>query len=265
MPHSPHFARHTLPTSLSALAVHRLQWEWCVRPYVAKLRPHSLHVDGSAAGAPRRARPVSRPARVRVFVRGRRGGRPPLARALRAAAAALVRAIIAARFSGSAMYLRMYPRTRRRLPSARHSSEQYRGTRLAVENALPHSLHSTRRVLPAFLPALAAHRRQRDRPAPRPYGAKVRPHSLQAGRTDIAPRIECAVIRLAGRTAGAGLLPAAPERPRPPPPPQPRPRRICARRQTTLAGQGPAIAARSRPAGRSLDLQAPSSPPSRTA
>lgn len=93
-----------------------------MRPYVAKLRPHILHVDGSSAPARRRARPALRPARGRV--RGRRGGLPPLALALRAAAAALVRAIITARFSGSAMYLRMYPRTRRRLPSARHSSEQ---------------------------------------------------------------------------------------------------------------------------------------------
>ena len=159
-----------------------------LRPYCANVRPHSPHTDGPAFGSARGGACLC-------------GGLPPLLRAARAAADALVRARAMARFSGSATYLRWPSRLRRRAASARHSSEQYRSDRRDATNPLPHSLQSMRSVLAASLSALAAHRLQKVR-APRPYGAKVRPHSLQAVRTGIAPRIGYAAIRLAGRPSG---------------------------------------------------------------
>ena len=68
----------------------------------------------------------------------------PLLWALCRAAAALVRAAMMARFFGSATYLCMASRRRRRLPSVRHFSEQYaRGLPgfLTGVNSLPHVRH----------------------------------------------------------------------------------------------------------------------------
>ncbi len=99
LPHSLQAMATTLPRSLSALAVHRLQWTgWVPPPYGAKSRPHSAQACGSAAFALRFMLLTSRLARV--------GGRLPRALALRAAAALLARASFMARFQGSASCLR---------------------------------------------------------------------------------------------------------------------------------------------------------------
>ena len=62
-----------------------------------------------------------------------------------------------ARFSGSAMDLRWYPRLRRFANAVRQGSEQKRYTRLGGENLPPHSLHSTTGGLEIALSALAMH------------------------------------------------------------------------------------------------------------
>ena len=101
------------------------------------------------------------------------------------------------------MYLRWAAALRRRLPTARHASEQYLTERVLAGNFLPHTLHSRRGVLAASLSAFAVHPSQWARRLTPPYGANVRPHSLHAVGPAIAPRIERAVIRLASRPHGA--------------------------------------------------------------
>ena len=175
-----------------------------MRPYCSKARPHSLHTDDLRAAA--------RPAVRRGRGRGCRCSFPRASRsfsALRLAARALLCAIIMARFPGSARYRRMHSRTRLRLPLMRHSSEQYRARSVAAANALPHSLHSVRTVLPASPPALAVQCLQQEwRPA-RPYCSKARPHSLHVPRSAIAPHIESCAIRLPGRGGAAAARAAA--------------------------------------------------------
>ena len=112
LPHTLHCLRGFLATSLSALAMHCLQYERIPLPSSSKLRPHTLQdsvrVLAALPGACRRPRL----------------GGPPASPALRLAAYALVRAAAMMRFSGSAHRLRIYSRARRRLASARHPSEQ---------------------------------------------------------------------------------------------------------------------------------------------
>ena len=108
LPHSLQSTVIFLRISLSILAAHRLQWAvWRTWPVGAKVRPHSLHVDGAAFFVPRG---------------GGGGGLPPPLRALMAAA--LLRARLMACLTGSARYLRWCSRLRRRFASARHAFEQ---------------------------------------------------------------------------------------------------------------------------------------------
>ena len=114
-----HFALSTLEISLSNLAAHCWQWARLALPYGAKLRPHSPHVPRFAFTGREGGRPAAAPS----FRRPPAAGRPP-SLALRLAADILMRARHMARFSGSAMYPRMYSRMRLRPPSVRHLSEQ---------------------------------------------------------------------------------------------------------------------------------------------
>ena len=150
-------------------------------PYGANVRPHSPHVDVSFPFAPLAPSTELRCPRL---------GPPSLAR--RASLDARTRASIRACFAGSFAYLRMYPRMRRRPPSVRHASEQYRKARLAAVNFLPHSLHSRLRSPPTALSALAVHRLQQAWCVP-PYGANVRPHTWHAFDAAIAVRADWGV------------------------------------------------------------------------
>ena len=101
LPHSLQSMVTTLPSSLSALAVHRLQCtERMPRPRGSMSRPHSAQARGFAAFALDLGIPAPR------LARGGGGGLSPRAPALRAAAHALMLASLMARFLGSAMRLR---------------------------------------------------------------------------------------------------------------------------------------------------------------
>ena len=116
VPHSLQFRVIFLPISLSTLALHRLQWTgWPPPPYGAKSRPHSAHGYGSAGLALGLRLEASRPAR---------GGLSPRFLARWAATCTLVRAILRARFFGSASCLRQFSALRRRVAAERHASEQ---------------------------------------------------------------------------------------------------------------------------------------------
>ena len=102
LPHSLQPMVTTLPYSLSALAVHRLQCTGRMpRPCGSMSRPHSAQARGFAAFALDLGIPAPRLARG-----GGGGGLSPRAPALRAAAHALMLASLMARFLGSAMRLR---------------------------------------------------------------------------------------------------------------------------------------------------------------
>ncbi len=131
---------------------------------------------------------------------------------LLAATHALVRAAARARASGSAMRLRSPSRLVRARPAALHALEQYRATRVGVENFLPHSMHFTALSLSISMSILALHRLQWTGRAP-PYGAKSRPHSSHGyGSAAFALRFRLLTSRLArvgGRLPRALALRAA--------------------------------------------------------
>ena len=101
----------------------------------------------------------------------------------------------------------MYSRRRCLLPSVRRAVEQRRNGVSFAESMPPHSLHSTRCFAAAALSAPALHRPQQTGRA-RPWGSKLRPHSLHAIESGNAGRAWRRVMMLAGASSPApGSLP----------------------------------------------------------
>lgn len=127
LPHSLQLTAVTMQSSRSAFALHCLQWiERWPRLYGAKLRPHSAQAFNFPAFALRLGPTPPRPAGDDAADAGDagRGDRPPRSLAMRAALHALALASLRACFLGSAMRLRWLSAPARRLPPARHASEQ---------------------------------------------------------------------------------------------------------------------------------------------
>ena len=131
LPHSLQLTAVTMQSSRSAFAPHCWQWiERWPRLYGAKLRPHSAQAFNFPAFAPCLGPPAPRPAGDADAAADAgdadagRGDRPPRSLAMRAALHALALASLRACFLGSAMRLRWLSAPARRLPPARHASEQ---------------------------------------------------------------------------------------------------------------------------------------------